>query len=114
MRQVVFRAFLDAEKSRHANFVEGKMIGSEGTCNARLEQFQFVQRRENLVHQLAVLIIVVQPQCQNPACSRVMHENGGNFVQIFPVRLHIFLRAVKPLLFARKQHKPNRPLWSQV
>ena len=45
MRQPILRRILNAEKSRHAGIVERKMIRAVRTRHARLEQFQFRQRR---------------------------------------------------------------------
>ena len=100
MRFRILRPVLYAPESRHTRIVKRRMIGPKTARHARLEKFQFPQGRQHLVHDFAILVIVVQPERQHSARSRIVHQYGRNFFQIILVRFHVALRTDQTLFFS--------------
>ena len=72
----IFGAVLNGPKSGHAHIIEGSMIGSEGAPHAGFEQVQFAQRRDFLIHDFSILIIVMQGEGEHSSCTGIMHHDS--------------------------------------
>ncbi len=100
MRQVVFRAVLNHKKPRHAHIVKRRVVRSEGPPHGRLTQVQFLQRGQHLIHDLAVLIIIVQAQREDTACAGIVNQHPRDLLQFILVGVHVLHGADQPLLFS--------------
>src|SRR6267154_871318 len=73
------------------------------------QHLQRTQRRDDLVHNLSVLIVVVQPDRQHPPRSTIVNQRARNLPKLALMRPHVLLRTNQPLLLPRKQNEPDRP-----
>src|SRR5262249_19119777 len=79
-----------------------------------LEQLQIAKRRENLINDLAVLIVVVQSDSKDFTCARVVNEDAGNFVEVAFVRFDVTLRADETLFFPAEENEADGAFWREV